>query len=57
MPDEARTLVAWVRMRLARGRPDDGARAREQLGEASAIFERTGAVCDLEEVKALLGRG
>jgi ATP/maltotriose-dependent transcriptional regulator MalT len=57
VPDEARTLVAWARMRLARGRPDDGARAREQLGQASAIFERARAVCDLEEVKELLGRG
>src|SRR5437660_1637013 len=57
VPDEARTLVAWVRMRLARGRPDDGAGAREQLGAAAATVGATGAACDLEEVKALLGRG
>jgi DNA-binding SARP family transcriptional activator len=41
-PWQARTLVAWGEMLLARGADGDGARARELLAEAAALAEAVG---------------
>ncbi|HEU4371596.1 MAG TPA: hypothetical protein VFV05_25515 [Methylomirabilota bacterium] len=52
--DEARTLYKWALMTRAWGGASARDRAREQLGAALTLFERTGARRDAEKVRAAL---
>jgi hypothetical protein len=54
--DEARARREWGRMHVARGELREREQAREQLGQARALFERFGARGDVETMRESLAR-